>query len=101
MATFSLLEVLLERSGVSSAGEKVRTFDKGSSRQASNIGVVPAEGSLMLKSAMSGKFDRVTVKIRQSGASGGVCYYGRVSFFRRGEGVSALVLVVLRLDMLG
>ncbi|CAL8162571.1 unnamed protein product [Prunus armeniaca] len=68
MATFSLLEVLLERSGVSSAGEKMRTFGKGSSRQASNTGVVPAEGFLMLKSAMSGKFGRVTVKGSENGS---------------------------------
>ncbi|CAL2257837.1 unnamed protein product [Prunus armeniaca] len=51
------------------AGKKVRTFGVGrtcrrqrgrSSRQASDIGVVPAEGSSMLKSAICGNFGRVT-----------------------------------------
>ncbi|CAL9010608.1 unnamed protein product [Prunus brigantina] len=40
-------------------------------------------------------------ELRQSRASVGVWYLGRVSSFGRGEGVSALVLVVLMLDMLG
>ncbi|CAL2249709.1 unnamed protein product [Prunus armeniaca] len=84
--------------------------------------MVPAEGSPMLKSAMSGKFGRVTVKdfvqvavvvtrvleikfgsweLWQSGALAGVWHLGRVSSFGRGEGVSTLVLVFFRLDMLG
>ncbi|KAI5323198.1 hypothetical protein L3X38_032270 [Prunus dulcis] len=40
-------------------------------------------------------------ELRQSGASAGVWHLRRLSSFGRGEGVSALVLVVLRLDMLG
>ncbi|CAL9000881.1 unnamed protein product, partial [Prunus brigantina] len=60
--------VNLERSIGSSAGKKVRTFEVGrtcrgqegrSSRQASNTGVVPAEGSPMLKSAICGNFGRI------------------------------------------
>ncbi|CAL9017379.1 unnamed protein product, partial [Prunus brigantina] len=44
---------------------------------------------------------RCLSKLRQSGFSAGAWHLGRVSSFGRGEGVSALVLVVLRLDMLG
>ncbi|CAL2260012.1 unnamed protein product [Prunus armeniaca] len=80
----------------------------GSSRQAPGTGVVPAEGSPMLKSAKNGNFCRVIVKGRKvvtpltrSGVSAGAWHLGRVSSFGRREGVSALVLVVLRLDMLG
>ncbi|CAL2255795.1 unnamed protein product [Prunus armeniaca] len=40
-------------------------------------------------------------ELRQSGASAGAWHLGRVSSFNREEGMSALVLVVLRLDMLG
>lgn len=40
-------------------------------------------------------------ELQQSGASAGVWHLGRVSSFGRGEDVSALVLIVLRLDMLG
>ncbi|CAL2276453.1 unnamed protein product [Prunus armeniaca] len=40
-------------------------------------------------------------ELRQSGASVGVWHLRRMSFFSMGEGVSALVLVVLRLEMLG
>ncbi|CAL2228818.1 unnamed protein product [Prunus armeniaca] len=36
-----------------------------------------------------------------SGVSAGAWHLGRVSSFGRGEGVFALVLVVLRLDMIG
>ncbi|KAI5350401.1 hypothetical protein L3X38_003292 [Prunus dulcis] len=55
--------VNLERSVESSAGKNVRTFSSGrtyrrqrgrSIRQASDTGVVPAEGSPMLKSAIIG-----------------------------------------------
>ncbi|KAI5343060.1 hypothetical protein L3X38_010936 [Prunus dulcis] len=55
----------LKKNDPKPSGKKVRTFGKGrtdrrsrgrSSRQASNIGVTPAESSPMLKSAMSGKF---------------------------------------------
>ncbi|CAL8153010.1 unnamed protein product [Prunus armeniaca] len=114
----------------SSAGKKVRTFGVGgtckrqggrSSRQASDTGVVPTKGSPILKSAICGNFGRVTV--RQSGASVGFYCFERVSSFGReegddvshflgiclcvplgylnkGEGVSALLLAVLMLDML-
>ncbi|CAL2229949.1 unnamed protein product [Prunus armeniaca] len=108
----------------------------GSSRQAPGTGVVPAEGSPMLKSAKKGNFCRVIGKGRKvvtsltrvlspfyrevkvggwcrfsmwdsvqvaavSGVSAGAWHLGRVSSFGRRECVSALVLVVMRLDMLG
>ncbi|CAL8150797.1 unnamed protein product [Prunus armeniaca] len=38
--------------------------------------------------------------LQQSGVSAGAWHLVRVSSFDRGEGVSALVLVILRLDML-
>ncbi|CAL9028922.1 unnamed protein product [Prunus brigantina] len=41
------------------------------------------------------------MEIRFSRVSAGAWHLGRVSSFGKGEGVSALVLVVLRLDMLG
>ncbi|KAH0976189.1 hypothetical protein GBA52_018088 [Prunus armeniaca] len=50
---------------------------------------------------MSWRLSQRTCELRQSGASAGVWHLGRVSSFGSGEGVSALVLVVLRLDKLG
>ncbi|CAL2251464.1 unnamed protein product [Prunus armeniaca] len=44
---------------------------------------------------------RTVCELWQSGVSAGAWHLGRVSSFGRREGVSALVLVVLRLDMLG
>ncbi|CAL2278424.1 unnamed protein product [Prunus armeniaca] len=40
-------------------------------------------------------------KLQQSGASASVLHLKRVSSFGSGEGMSVLVLVILRLDMLG
>ncbi|KAI5343069.1 hypothetical protein L3X38_010945 [Prunus dulcis] len=62
----------LKKNDPKPSGKKVRTFGKGrtdrrsrgrSSRQASNIGVTPAESSPMLKSAMSGKFWQSNSKV--------------------------------------
>ncbi|CAL2254416.1 unnamed protein product [Prunus armeniaca] len=48
------------------------------------------------------KIGEAVVKLwTQSGVLAGAWHLGRVSSFGRGEGVSTLVLVVLRLDMLG
>ncbi|CAL2239458.1 unnamed protein product [Prunus armeniaca] len=44
---------------------------------------------------------RCLSQLRRSGVSAGAWHLGRVSSFGKREGVSALVLVVLRLDMLG
>ncbi|CAL8155838.1 unnamed protein product [Prunus armeniaca] len=44
---------------------------------------------------------RCLSQLRMSGVSAGAWHLGRVSSFGKREGVSALVLVVLRLDMLG
>ncbi|CAL8081369.1 unnamed protein product [Prunus armeniaca] len=46
-------------------GRTCRRQSGRSSRQASDTDVVPAEGSPILKSAMSGKFGRVTVNVRK------------------------------------
>ncbi|KAI5339756.1 hypothetical protein L3X38_019028 [Prunus dulcis] len=52
----------------------------------------------MLKSATSGSFGKVTVKVWHLGASTDVWHIGSVSFFGREEGVAALLLVTLMLD---
>ncbi|KAI5323901.1 hypothetical protein L3X38_032974 [Prunus dulcis] len=50
-------------------GRTCRRQSRRSSRQVSDIGVMSTKGSPMLTSAISGKFGRVTVKVRQLRAS--------------------------------
>ncbi|CAL8174158.1 unnamed protein product [Prunus armeniaca] len=96
--------VNLERSVESSAGEKARTFGVGrtcrrqggrSSRQASDTGVVPAEGSPMLKSAICGHFGRITGSGNESFAQSfdvglcASCYGGDTCLWRLGSTVES------------
>ncbi|CAB4294431.1 unnamed protein product [Prunus armeniaca] len=85
--------VNLESSGLSSAGAEPAEDQVGEAVVKLRTSVWCRPKALRCLSQLRG--------VRQLGASAGVWHLGRVSAFGRGEGMSTLVLVVLRLDMLG